>query len=1005
MKRFDHDLTWQITIILYLFIICSFVHNADAKVPNTYTTVAEDIAYFTWAKHRFNMHIPKDDLLLKFYAYQYIENDLPLHIEINGNGIDYRSTEGHGEFTWHECKVPRSYFINGDNEIIFKSNSQTTNSWAIAIEHVDIPQGSSKSCNRGKSWYSRNLGYNFSVVGQYAVRLVDSSGKTLEMMPVTPVVEPVPRIVKTSQIEDLMDNSGSNLIKSATLTVVDKTENDIIEVRSGTTPKPQKLSWTPWKPIELHGSNSVIAPVRLRYLQWRIVRNGTGSGSEPEVLLSRNTLKVTPAKGQYRPYTVTRVFQGEDLFDCLRDHNIEMDHSKDGARLRYGEIIKDEDGNAQLNIDRTHFEDSDKLFTPWWMGEQVSDAVWIKKDLLVETPEMDKAYLMIYYELWTHSKRKGGYLYSESGSMVPLLVSINGIDLDPIAPDTGWRNRTVDWRLVEFPKNLIKSGLNEVIIHTGEGADWRFAYENSLTPNRSARSIDGGKTWNYNCLGENANDNGEYLIRFYFDRYHYEGLVWSQPIPLWGEKENDWLQKAKDITVEVAAEGNVPGTAKVIMEVRFGSDLIPDASSWTEWSQPSDGKSLHVTVPCEGLSYMQWRARLNTTSRVVTPVLTSVQVRIKGERRNTTDEKGVVIDELSNPELRLSSYEQQYDSVDNEMLKKLREWYPLDEVVKKGHTELDKLRLLAAWINEFRYSPPQLDSERYRSHVIGNRTTHWAPNNAVWSLDMFSRKYGHLNRRYGAHCHDYNIAFVGCCKALGYIARPLLMDRQFPSSGGHSFPEVWSNEFNKWIYLDPYRHQYYAYADSTPANTFELHEAQFDSLLFKRIFTIRLDRDLAPPKDRGRGIPPDVSEAPIGYHAFSIWKRFNLMDEPAPYPIWDGVNTFRWDGRIWYQDTRAMFYPEFTYNTNRPEDMYWGVNQCFIQPEYYGNGAVKVELSNNMPHFKCYEVRFNNGNSWKQYTGDFLWQLDSGKNSMEVRPVNLYGIPGSPNHLSITMKG
>ena len=84
--------------------------------------------------------------------------------------------------------------------------------------------------------------------------------------------------------------------------------------------------------------------------------------------------------------------------------------------------------------------------------------------------------------------------------------------------------------------------------------------------------------------------------------------------------------------------------------------------------------------------------------------------------------------------------------------------------------------------------------------------------------------------------------------------------------------------------------------------------------------------------------------------------------------------------------------------------MYYGVNQCFIQPEYRGNGTVQVVLSHNMPRFDCYEVRINGNGGWQKYYGDFLWELTPGKNSIEVRAVNQYGIPGSSSSLSITKR-
>jgi len=266
---------------------------------------------------------------------------------------------------------------------------------------------------------------------------------------------------------------------------------------------------------------------------------------------------------------------------------------------------------------------------------------------------------------------------------------------------------------------------------------------------------------------------------------------------------------------------------------------------------------------------------------------------------------------------------------------------------------------------------------------------------------MFSRGYGHLERRGGSHCHEYAHAYVGCCQALGYMARPLLMWQDFYPYFGHCFPEVWSNELDKWVLIDPTSNVYYLRDDGMPMNTREIREAQYDSLLFKRISTVRADKDFAPALTQGRRAQPDISEAPRGYDAFSIWLRNNYMDEPAPYSIWDGVHTFRWDERLWYEDPRLPPTHEFTYHTNRWDDMYWGVNETFIRPEYRENGVVRVELSHTMPYFRRYEVRFNKEAVWIEYTGDFLWKLQPGENNIEVRAVSQYDIRGIVSTLKI----
>lgn len=906
-------------VIMFLCVtIFDVAYTQDSESPNIYPTVAEDLSRLIWARCRFQMKAPHENITLRFYAYQYYDNREPLSIDINGNVITYHSDNGRGSFVWHETEVPQGFFADGNNNIIFRTNSPSTATWALTVEYIKLPFGSSKSTNCGKTWYSEHLGYNYSVVGNYAVRLLDGQGKRISLYPVQEEKKPVSRVIKTPEVKV--------------------------------------------QPVESSGA-------------------------------------------RFEDFSFEKMCEGKELLDCLRDTGIETDNMAGGARLRRGELIKDENGNAQLNIDRTSLGETGKLGTLWWIGEQVSDKIWIKKELELKDTKTEKAYLMFFYQIWARIPQKGNYLRSNKGSSSPLYITINQTQLDPVVPDTGWRDRNQDWRLIEFPQNLLKRGINEIIIRSEKDSDWRFAYENSTKPNRSARSVDAGKTWDYNRLGENANDNGEYLIRFWLDRYQKRGMVWSLPISLCGGDTNTFMKRLRKCTVEIKIDAQLPPGTDIQTQVRFGTTLLPDESSWTDWGELFSGKSLKVETPGDDFRYMQWRAVLTTTSGLVTPVLSSVRLQVKGQREIFGDEKQIEIMALENPRLCLSSITPEFDSSDNEMLKELRDIYNLDEIIKEGGTEYQKLLRLAAWVRDFRFSAREKSTKHRKTYGIDSRTTHWVPNNALWALDMFSRGYGHLDRRYGSHCHDYNIAFVGCCNALGFVARPLIMTRMNPPTGGHSFPEVWSNEFGKWVYIDPYRGQYYIRENGIPINTMEIHEAQFDSTLFKSISTHRFDTVYASPLNlKNLDSQPEVNECPRGYESFGIWPRNNYMDEPAPYPIWDGVMSFRWDSRLMFRNPKVRFLPEFSRYSSRKDDLYWGVNQCFIQPQYCGDGVILLNMSHNMPNMKNYEVRFDSENKWTEYGKNIQWELHSGENNVEVRAVNDYGIPGVVSSMKILNK-
>jgi hypothetical protein len=227
------------------------------------------------------------------------------------------------------------------------------------------------------------------------------------------------------------------------------------------------------------------------------------------------------------------------------------------------------------------------------------------------------------------------------------------------------------------------------------------------------------------------------------------------------------------------------------------------------------------------------------------------------------------------------------------------------------------------------------------------------------------------------------------------------MSRLLLPEFGHCFPEVWSNQFNKWIYIDAYNAEIYLGQDGIPVNTMELHKAQFDSTLFNSISTIKIERLFATPEDREKDDRPVRDKCPVGYGRFGIWLRSNLVDEPAPYPIWDGVSSFRWDGRMWFQNPKVPLLSEFSRYSQREDDLYWSVNQCFLQPYYLGNDKVRVVVSHTMPNIDRIEYRFDTDTAWERTPETISWKLHAGENSLYVRAVNKHGIAGHESTMTV----
>lgn len=111
--------------------------------------------------------------------------------------------------------------------------------------------------------------------------------------------------------------------------------------------------------------------------------------------------------------------------------------------------------------------------------------------------------------------------------------------------------------------------------------------------------------------------------------------------------------------------------------------------------------------------------------------------------------------------------------------------------------------------------------------------------------------------------------------------------------------------------------------------------------------------------------------------------------------------SFRWDERIWFQNPKVRFIPEFSRYTQRRNDLYWSVNQCFIQPYYNGNNEVHLVLSHTMPNFKTYEYRYEDESVWKTTRNDISLNLHNGKTTVYIRAINDFDRAGAES--SVTM--
>lgn len=252
-------------------------------------------------------------------------------------------------------------------------------------------------------------------------------------------------------------------------------------------------------------------------------------------------------------------------------------------------------------------------------------------------------------------------------------------------------------------------------------------------------------------------------------------------------------------------------------------------------------------------------------------------------------------------------------------------------------------------------------------------------------------------------CGHYARTFVDCACALGWPARTIGITIEHPEyprdyhvgNTGHSIVEVWSNEYEKWVVMDPDVNVYYC-RDGVPLCALEIR----DAWLAGEAEEVEMVQDepafVVPSGDtlvllRQEGMYSAWTDEVVK-QVFARFGRNRVMDYYARLSI----NGWEW------VDEKVL--PTFVNHygarnvkpTSNPADIYWSLNMVRLsaQPSWDENGSrLKITLEHCMPNFDHYEVRLNDA-PWEKVSDSFDWPMMEGVNALECRAVNVMGRPG-----------
>jgi hypothetical protein len=591
--------------------------------------------------------------------------------------------------------------------------------------------------------------------------------------------------------------------------------------------------------------------------------------------------------------------------------------------------------------------------------ETLSPGIEIRKQLVISDPRASKAVLLIGH---------GGSLN----------VKVNGV-----CAKLGPARKTFygEWQAYDLDPAALKAGVNDIVI-SGSGMVPIARADDSYAglPHRSARSVDGGKSWNADCLGPQSNIAGEYYVRVYLEQYHPSGSL-VLPVMDIANLEGNPLSPPLSApgTVKVSVSTAPGSKGGVTLRVRSGTEYVPKPGTWSDWVPLDHDGSLKAPRG----RYVQVEVALATQDPMVTPKLSELTLTTEPKLANDWTKALKVVDS-HNEDIVRTSIPFRYEPFTQPRLKELRERYRLDEVVKGAKTELDTITRLAAW-----------SSQQWK----------WEE----WHLDQYYPPWDALEilkkapdgKPVGGFCQQYDVVFLQACESFGFVGRDVSISSGTlgrPTLIGHEPMEIWSNQFRKWIWIDGTA-AYYP-ADGTtgvPLSLFEVRQRQLRVLRGQEAEPTRIVHivDSVLP---WRGLDRDMSFAEL-----RLIPRSNFLEQKYPLPLNNGKGGWTWtDFEVW-TDADVPAEPLYPNLVTRRGNFEWTLNQAhFVLEPTSERGEMRVYLDTETPGFQTFLAEIDGGEASK-VAAIFPWKLHAGHNRLKVWPRNNAGRDGIASWIDLEM--
>ena len=635
-----------------------------------------------------------------------------------------------------------------------------------------------------------------------------------------------------------------------------------------------------------------------------------------------------------------------DIFNRAVTREIRLSPDGSALQLDSGELF-DDDGTAAGYSYKPNVE-------------RLSNAVWIRKQLVIADPRASAAMLLV-------------------GPGGKLSVTVNGSPQTLEAPrKTGFGQ----WQAYAINPAALKPGVNDIVI-SGAGRVWIARGDDSPVdlPHRSARSADGGASWSVDKLGPDRDISGEYYVRVYLEHYRSKGSIL---LPVLDVANLAGSPLAPPITapgpVRVSAGSDNGAQQAISIRVRSGTTYVPGKDSWSEWIRLARNGRLEAPRG----RFVQAEVTLATSDPLATPRLREITVETAPALAADWTKPAKIVD-ARNEEIVRTSIPFRYEPFTHPNLKELRSRYHLDEVVRGAKTDLELVAKLAAWsARQWKWQQWHLD-EYY----------------PAWdALEILSKHAD--GKTVGGFCLQYDIVFLQACESFGLPGRALSISNGSlgrPKAGGHEPTEIWSNDFRKWIYVDG-TGAWYALDGATgvPLSLWELRRRQIRLLRGEAAEPVRIV-EIEKTAHKWTGLTED-----LGFAELRLIPRSNFLEQKAPLPLNQGfLRAWFWTGHHVWSDSDAPAELLHANRVTQPGNFEWTLNQAhYVLEARPSPGEIRVHLDTETPGFETFLAEID-GAGRRPVSAIFSWKLHPGSNRLRVWPRNDAGREGISSWLELEM--